>query len=306
MKNKALLLSFAAWALVATFSARAETLSALGRVLPQSGLIEVSGVPGDTILEIRAREGDWIEPGQSLAKLSSFKDATQRYARAEADLAAQKASAALDLEVATARVTSAEAEEKIAKERFTRINSARDSEFVSPDQIDDRTLNRQNAQLKLLQARQALEAAKRQADSALRASEAELATARLQVAAAEVRSPVKARILKSFARPGSVVRRSELFRVGDTSKMIVVAEVYEADVLKVKNGQKATISSAALPKKMTGTVSSISSLVFRNSLETLDPNESGQSRIVEVTLLMDEAEPLDRLVLLQVDVVINL
>ena len=88
--------------------------------------------------------------------------------------------------------------------------------------------------------------------------------------------------------------------------MIVVAEVYEADVLKVKPGQKVTVSSAALPKKMTGTVTSVSSMIARNALESIDPNESSQSRIVEVTVQMDETSPLDRLVLLQVDVTITL
>ena len=57
---------------------------------------------------------------------------------------------------------------------------------------------------------------------------------------------------------------------------------------------------------MTGRVESVSSMVARNALESIDPNESGQSRIVEVTVTMDETEPLDRLVLLQVDVTIDI
>jgi HlyD family secretion protein len=306
MKNKILLLSLAVSTIAAAAGIRAETLSALGRVLPGSGIVDVSGTVGDTIEAVLVKEGDWVEPGQSLARLSSSSLAAQQYARAEADLAGVRASTAQDLEVARLRVANAEAEDKIAKERFARINSARDSEFVSPDQIDDRTLNRQSAQLKLVQAQQNLASMKRESDKALRAAEADLSDARIKLASAEVRAPIKARVLKTFARPGSVVRGSELFKLGDTSRMIVVTEVYEADVLKVKPGQTATISSAALPKKMKGTVSSVSSLVYRNSLETLDPNQSGQSRIVEVTLQMDEAQPLDRLVLLQVDVVINL
>ncbi len=305
MKNE-LLLSLIAGSLLFSLPAMGETLSAMGRVLPKSGIIDISGTLGDAIEEIKVNEGDWVEPGQSLARLSSSAEAAKEYARAEADLAAMRTSSAQDVEVASSRVVNAEAEAKIAEERFNRLNGARDSEFISPDQIEERTLNRQNTQLKLMQARQSLEAAKREGDKAVHAAGTALAAARAKLALAEVRAPVKARVLKTFGRPGSIAGRSELFKLGDTSEMIVVAEIYEADVLKVKTGQVATISSAALPKKMRGTVASVSNLVFRNSLETLDPNQSGQSRIVEVTLKMDEAQPLDRLILLQVDVVINL
>jgi HlyD family secretion protein len=85
-----------------------------------------------------------------------------------------------------------------------------------------------------------------------------------------------------------------------------VVEVYEADVLKVKAGQKAVVTSPALPKPMSGVVESISSMVYRNVLESIDPNASTQGRVIEVTVRMDEVAPLDRLVLLQVDVLINL
>lgn len=305
MKTKPLF-TLLAGVLLLSLPARGETLSALGRVLPKSGVIDVAGTAGATVEAINVREGDWVEPGQSLARLSSTARAVERLARTEADLTAIRTSTGGDVEVARTRVVNAEAEAKIADERFTRINSARDSEFVSPDQIEERTLNRQNTQLKLLQARQSFEAAKREAAKALHVAEADVTAARTELAAAEVRAPLKARVLKTFARAGAVAGRSELFKLGDTSEMIVVAEIYETDVLKVRPGQTATISSAALPAKMKGTVASVSSLVFRNALETLDPNQNAQSRVVEVTVKMNEAQPLDRLVLLQVDVTIDL
>lgn len=301
MKSKLLLCL-----LVAAVPATAATLTALGRVLPRSGLVDVRGVAGDTIEEIRVKEGDWVEAGQPLARLSSTTVAAKRLAQAEADLAAVRASTAKDLEIARTRVTLAEAEAKFAQDKLGRISAARDSEFVSPDQIEERTLSRQSAELKLAQARQSLEQAGRDRDKALRAAEADVTAAQAQLAAAEVRAPIKARVLKTRARPGAPVGGAELFRLGDTSGMIVVAEVYEADVLQVKVGQKASISSAALPKKMTGTVESVSRMIARNVLESIDPNETSTSRIVEVTIKMDEAEPLDRLVLLQVDVAITL
>lgn len=292
--------------LVAALPLQADTLTSLGRVLPRSGLVDVSGVPGGIVEKVNVAEGAWVEAGQSLARLSTAEACAKRLAQAEADLAATRKNSERDLGLARARVDFAEAEAKFAAEKLQRIASARDSEFISPDQVGERTLQQRSADLKLQQARLDFEKARGDADKALRAAEADMAAAREQLTRAEVRSPVKARVLKSRARPGGPAGHGDLFRLGDTSAMIVVAEVYEADVLKVKVGQKATISSAALPKKMTGKVAGISSMIARNALESIDPNESGQSRIVEVTVLMDEASPLDRLVLLQVDVTIDL
>ena len=286
--------------------ARADTLTALGRVLPRSGLVDVFGPAGALVEAVNVEEGAWVDAGQSLARLSTAGAARQRVQQAEADLAATRASSTRDIELAQARVALAETEAKFAREKLGRIAAARDSEFISPDQIEERTLQRQSADTKLNQARADLDRTRRDTDKTVRAATADLEAARDQLARAEVRAPLKARVLKTRARPGGAVGGAELFRLGDTAGMIVVAEVYEADVLKVKVGQKATVAAGALPKKMTGTIASISSMVARNALENIDPNEGGQSRVVEVVVRMDEAAPLDRLVLLQVEVRIEL
>ena len=286
--------------------ASANTLSALGRVLPRSGIVELHGPAGDTVQAVNTREGDWVEPGQSLATLASAPAARARQQQAEAELAATRLNNERDVAMAQGQIATAELEVKYALNRFDRIMAAGNSEFISPDQIESRTLGKQQAEIKLAQAMQNLARVKVETGRSLRAAEAEVEAARAVVATAEVRAPLKAQVLKIRARPGAPADRGSLFQLGDTAGMIVVAEVYEADVLKVKPGQKVTVSSAALPKKMTGTVTSVSSMIARNALESIDPNESSQSRIVEVTVQMDETSPLDRLVLLQVDVTITL
>lgn len=285
----------------------AETVSALGRVLPVSGIIDLSGPAGDSVEEIKVAEGDWVQPGQPLARLSSYASAASRLKQAEADLASTKVTSAKDVEIARARLAAVALETKFAQGRYERIAAAKDSEFVSPDQIEDRTLGKQNAEVKLAQTAQDLERAINDAAKAVRAAESEVSAAKAALAAAEVASPIKARILKVRARVGAQAGgRTELFKIGDTTQMTVVAEVYESEALKIKAGQKAVISSAALPKKMSGTVTGVSGIVFRNNIESMDPNTSTQGRVVEATILMDEASPLDRLVFLQVDVTISL
>lgn len=285
----------------------AETLSALGRVLPRTGVLDLAGTPGDLVEKIAVAEGDWAEPGQVLVRLSSASAAGKQLAAAEADLAAARRSTAAEIALARDHVALVEAQAKIADERLTRmVAAAKNSEFISPDQIEDRKVGLQTARNLVATARHDLDKALRAADKSVRAAEAEVEAARTRLARAEIRAPARLRVLKSRIHEGGQAPAQWLLKLGDTSRMIVVAEIYEADILKVKPGQKVTVGSAALPKKMTGRVESVAGIIYPNSLEGLDPNESSRSRIVDVRIAMDESSPLDRLVLLQVDVVIDL
>ncbi len=287
--------------------ASAATVSALGRVLPRSGIVDLYGVAGDTLQAINVSEGDWVQAGQSLATLSSTAGARSRLQLAETDLATTRLSTARDLEIAQAQVATSELELKYAANRYDRIMAAGNSEFISPDQIETRTLGKQQAELKVAQVKQDLVRAQTDARHSLQAAENAVEASRSALAAAEVQAPIAARVLKIRGRVGAQLNgRSELMKLGDTRGMDVVAEVYESEVLKVKTGQKAVISSAALPAKLTGVVTGVSPIAFRNTIESMDPNASTQARVVEVTIRMDAVEPLDRLVFLQVDVAIEI
>lgn len=287
--------------------APAATVSALGRVLPRSGIIDLYGTTGDTIKSVNVKEGEWVKAGQSLATLSSAAAAHRQLQQAETDLAAAKQETAGDIQLAQMKVATAGMDLKFAIDRYNRIMSAGNSEFISPDQIETRQLGKQQSELNLAQAKQDLAKAQSQAESRVHAAEVALGTARSAVAAAELQAPIDAEVLKIRGRVGAQINgRNELFKLGDTSGMIVVAEVYESEILKVKPGQRAVISSAALPSKMTGVVTGISPIVFRNTIESMDPTTSTQGRVVEVTIAMDQAAPLNRIVFLQVNVTIEL
>ncbi len=80
----------------------ADTLTALGRVVPRSGVVDVSGPAGDTVEQILVREGDWVEAGQPMARLSTAAAAARRVADAEAEVAAARTAHTRDLELARA------------------------------------------------------------------------------------------------------------------------------------------------------------------------------------------------------------
>lgn len=283
-------------------AAGADTVSAIGRVLPASGVLDLAGPPGETIEAILVKEGDWVDVGTPLARLSSTTASTNRVRQAEAELTAAQQQAGADVAFAKQLLAAAEEEAGIAEARLARIRSAKDSEFISPDTVEARTMAHSAAQSKRAQARLDLTKAEREGRKAVQAAETELRLAHGALAASQMQAPARARVLKILGRPGAATGRQEVFKLGDTSTMHVVAEVYESDILKIKPGQKATISSIALGQPMSGVVESVGRMVYRNTLQSMDPSAQVYARVVEVVIRMDSVEPLDRLVYLQVDV----
>jgi HlyD family secretion protein len=78
----------------------------------------------------------------------------------------------------------------------------------------------------------------------------ELAEARLR--RTTIRAPHKGRILKVFLRAGEEVGTGPILDLGDTDQMYVVAEVYETDVGRVRLGQRATVTSPAFDRPLSG------------------------------------------------------
>ena len=76
-------------------------------------------------------------------------------------------------------------------------------------------------------------------------------TARDQLAATVVTSPLEGTILKIAVKNGEAVRKDNiLFRIGQTTSLEVVASLSEKDALKVQNGQEVEIQSEVYPEKV--------------------------------------------------------
>lgn len=151
-------------------------------------------------------------------------------------------------------------------------------------------------------------------DIQLAQAEVKSATSAVEQAKAEqelslLKSPITGTVLKINTKPGEVVSSEGIMEIGKTNQMYVVAEVYQTDIKKVRLGQKAAISSTALPRKIKGTVSEIGLLVDRQKILNINPGADTDRRIVEVKIRIDELED-NKLVMgltnLQVDVAIQI
>jgi HlyD family secretion protein len=143
----------------------------------------------------------------------------------------------------------------------------------------------------------------RDADS--KVAEASLQEAEAELELATVRSPIDGQVLKIYAHAGERVGAEGIMTIARTPQMQVVAEIYETDIGRVKLGQRATITSAALPQPLSGRVSKIRPQVAKEQLLHTDPIARTDARVVEVEITLDHPEIVQELSNLQVDVTIK-
>ena len=128
----------------------------------------------------------------------------------------------------------------------------------------------------------------------------------------EIKAPCDGTVLKMFMRPGETITHRPILQMADLKSMVVVAEVYETDIKRVKVGQTALIKSKALAEPydkdgLRGTVERIAGMITTPELKSLDPLASADRRVVEVRVKLEgvNSTVAAGLVNLQVDVTIK-
>ncbi|NJR23412.1 MAG: biotin/lipoyl-binding protein [Richelia sp. CSU_2_1] len=104
-----------------------------------------------------------------------------------------------------------------------------------------------------------------------------------------IRAPKDAQVLKIHAYAGEKVGNDGIVELGQTSRMLAVAEIYESDVSKVRIGQQATITSDVFAGELHGKVEHIGLQVQRQNIVNTDPSANIDARIIEVKVRLDEA-----------------
>lgn len=136
----------------------------------------------------------------------------------------------------------------------------------------------------------------------LELARADLARARADLEQAVVRSPIAGRVLKIHTRSGERVGDQGIAEIGRTDAMRAVAEVYETDIARIRVGQRASITSPALPHSIGGTVERIGDLVGKLDVLGTDPVARTDARVVEVEIKLDESATAAGMTNLQVEI----
>ncbi|NEO19827.1 ABC exporter membrane fusion protein [Moorena sp. SIO4A5] len=130
----------------------------------------------------------------------------------------------------------------------------------------------------------------RQAEAELEMAMAQVKQAEAELKFAYVHSPLDSQILKINTYPGETIDPEKgIVELGQTDQMMVVAEVYESDIGKVKLGQKVTIisESKAFEGKLNGTVVRIGQQIDKQDVLDTDPAADVDARVVEVDIRLN-------------------
>jgi HlyD family secretion protein len=152
----------------------------------------------------------------------------------------------------------------------------------------------------------------RPTDVAAAQAEIENAEAAVEKAIADleqrkVKTYTSGKVLKIYARPGETVGNDGVLELGDTETMFAVAEVFEADITRVKTGQTAEIIVRTSGEKFGGTIVQIGSQIRKRDVLDSDPVADVDARVVEVKVKLspDASRQLADLTNLRVDVRIS-
>jgi HlyD family secretion protein len=122
-------------------------------------------------------------------------------------------------------------------------------------------------------------------------AQASVARAQAELDLATVRSPQAGQVLKIHTRPGEVVGPQGIISLGQTQRMMAVAEVYELDISHIRAGQAATVVSknTAFPEVLRGQVVEVGLEINKQDVLNTDPAARFDARVVEVKVQLDDA-----------------
>jgi HlyD family secretion protein len=288
-------------------AARLKNIGALGRLEPFPKLLRISSpssqVGGAVLGKLFVNEGDWVDQGTVLAHLDNYPVKAAALAESEAQ---QKISEAQLLKTkAGSKYEDIAAQEAVLqrnifesqrlKDEFERVKGLYDKKAITEEVYESAKTALSSAEKQIEEARYRLASLQKVRDEDLAISEAEVARARMTVNRAKadmelaaIKAPITGRILKIYAREGESIGTDGFVEMGDTHKMCAVAEVYEADIPRVKIGQKATVKIESSSEVMEGHVIQLGYLIGRRIVLDNDPVKDTDAKIVEVWIQLED------------------
>jgi HlyD family secretion protein len=296
-------------------------VSGLGRIEAGNGVVRVAARVslGTPIVErLLVQKGDTVKAGQVLAELDDKKElqVAVQQAASQVEVARRR----LDQVRTGAKISEISAQDADVQSREIDLANARtehDRNKSLGTNVSAAELDR--LQLRVDSATRALEAARmrraalteiRPVDVDLAQAELDqavnaLARARLDAEKSVVLAPIDGRVIEIHAWAGEQVGPEGLLELAPAEPIYAVAEVVESDISRVRVGQRATVTSAALRAPLQGTVERISTKVLQNQIMPVDPANFSDSRVVEVWIRLDDGRAAADLIHLRVDVLIQ-
>jgi HlyD family secretion protein len=219
------------------------------------------------VASIAVEEGDVVEKGQLLLRLDP-ETYNNIIAREDAGVRQNRISIERQRAVVALR-----------KQQYERSQRLAEAQLIDRNRLDEDRNQYVVAEADL-----------KSSEEALRRATAVLSDAREQRAKTEIRAPITGRIVSLPIKVGEVAIPStaslagaQLMKIADTSAIQAEVKVDEADVAKIRMGQRADVFAAAYPdNSLKGSVEKIA----------LTPTVDGQGRSYRVTLAIEAPKDL--------------
>ncbi len=285
--------------------------AAPGRVEPRNGEVRIGTPILGRVREVLVSVGATVEDGELLVQLDDD-EARARMAAAEYEAGARRqerdrlpgTAGREDVRRAEDAVYAAERGVTGARFELDFAQSARrkgtgNEQNVAQarrrlDAAYDR-LQRERLAFAAGQAKPGLPSPSR-AESMVSAGRAEVAIAEAILDKTRIRAPAAGTVLQQNAKLGEIVGPSPeapLVIIGDVASMRVKAEVDEADVAKIRIGQKAFVRSQSYPgREFEGTVARIAPTLAPPRIGQRGPRRPTDVEVIEVSINLDGKVPL--------------
>ena len=201
------------------------------------------------VREVRVRAGDRVSQGQVLVTLDA-RDLDVRHRQAEAGRNEASSAAA----EADQGIESARAQFQLTESTYKRMKDLYDKRSISNQEFDEATarLRTARAAVDMAQAR------RKQVDAKIAQSEEEIQGARIMVGYSTVTAPFAGVVTERNVEPGNLaVPGQPLLTVEREGGFRLEAQVEEANLGKVKLGQRVEVTIDSLAAPVDGTVSEI-------------------------------------------------
>ncbi|MCP9803158.1 efflux RND transporter periplasmic adaptor subunit [Cyanobium sp. T1G-Tous] len=255
-------------------------IAALGRVEPLDRVVKLSvpaSLSNDAVRELRVKEGQQVSKGQVLAVMDSAQslDRSVREAQAAVQVAERKVTAQASV---ISRYRAELTQATVELRRYSQLYA----QGASSAEVRDRRITIESTSRANLEQALSDEATLRAERDESRAT---LARDQAELAKATIRAPFGGTVFKINAYPGDKVGDEGILELGDSSRMGVIAEVYQTDRGGITLGQRAVISADGFPnKQMEGKVVEIARQVSRQSVFSGQAGENLDRRVFEVKI----------------------
>jgi HlyD family secretion protein len=243
---------------------------AQGKADVEGGIVNVAARRAGIVREVFVQEGDRVTRGQILARQEDD----------EPKLAVQSAAAAVNQ--AKAQLELIEVQLATARREKARLQTLAGANYVAAQRLDqaDDAIRSSQANLDAQKA-------------AVATAQAKLDQARYELELTVIRAPADGVIVRRYANPGagaSTLNVSNMFDLQPDAARIVRAEIPESAIPSVEIGQSVQISPEAAPDKVyAGKVLRRAAMFGARKLQSDDPTERSDERVVEVVVSADEA-----------------